>query len=137
MQEFSIDNLKLAYQTLKECNIDLKEMQSNSKMQEYIQDSCVKRFEYTLETALKLMKKYLKFQYGKSESELTINNIFRFMEGYGLISSFAKWSNYYAQRNSVAHEYNFSKVRKLLLIVDEFIEDVEFLINKFEIELGK
>lgn len=42
-----------------------------------IADSCVQRYEYTLETAWKLMKKYLKQTYGKSDEELTINNIFR------------------------------------------------------------
>lgn len=49
-------NLETAYRTLKECHDDyLKNL--DSPLIDYIADSCVKRFEYTLETAWKLAKK--------------------------------------------------------------------------------
>lgn len=50
------DNLESAYQTLTTCYNDYLKNQ-DSILVEYIADSCVKRFEYTLETAWKLAKK--------------------------------------------------------------------------------
>ena len=69
-------------------------------MREYIEDACVKRFEYTVETSWKIMKKYLKLEYGKSDLELTMNNIFRLMEGYGFVISWEKWREYYEKRKA-------------------------------------
>jgi len=95
-------------------------------------DSCIKRFEYTYETAWKTMKKYLKLVYNKREEELTMNNIFRFMEGYGFTESWLRWREYNTQRNNTAHEYNVEKARKLIQIIPEFLNDVQFLINKWD-----
>jgi len=100
-------------------------------MKEYIKDSLVKRFEYTIETAWKLMKKYLKLEYGKTDIELTVNNIFRFMEGYGFIKDWSKWKNYYSNRNNTSHKYNQNKANEILIIIDEFILDCDYLYNKF------
>ncbi|MBQ7450316.1 nucleotidyltransferase substrate binding protein [bacterium] len=66
---------------MKNCTKDYTDC-SDKKMCEYIEDACVKRFEYAVETSWKIMKTYLKLEYGKSESELTVNNIFRLMESY-------------------------------------------------------
>lgn len=126
----SIENLEKAYNTLLKCYNDY-EINKTSPLAEYICDSCVKRFEYTLETVWKLMKKYLKEQYSKTEEELTINNIFRFMEGYGFTNSWLNWKNYYEKRNNTAHEYSLEKSRILLEIIPDFIADVEFLLKKW------
>ena len=95
-------------------------------------DSCVKRFEYTFETAWKTMKKYFKLQYSKKEEELTMNNIFRFMESYGFAESWLKSKEYYRQRNNTSHEYNIEKSQELLNIIPKFLEDVEYLIKKWD-----
>lgn len=125
------DNLEKSYKTLLKCYLDYQENQ-NSALAEYIEDSCVKRFEYTLETAWKLMKKMLIKKYGKDESELTINNIFRFSEGYGYCKNWETWKLYYQKRNNTAHEYNLEKSRELVKIIPEFLADVEFFIAEFK-----
>ena len=94
-------------------------------------DSCVKRFEYTFETAWKTMKKYFKLQYSKKEEELTMNNIFRYMESYGFAQSWLRWKEYYRQRNNTSHEYNIEKSRELLKIIPDFLIDVDFLLKKW------
>ena len=131
--EFSITALKDAFLTLQEANTDRK-YAVDAKNKLYIQDACVKRFEYTIETAWKLMKKFLKLQYGKSEKGLTINNIFRLMEGYGFITNWENWERYYEARNMTSHEYNIVKAREILDIVDDFVVDVEYLIIQFDKE---
>lgn len=127
----SIENMENAYITLKTCYEDYVQNQ-NSQFIDYISDSCVKRFEYTLETAWKLQKKILQKKYAKPDVELTINNVFRYMEGYGFIKSWEVWRDYYKKRNDTAHEYSIVKSRKLLDIIPDFIEDVEYLINKLK-----
>ena len=126
-----ITNLENAYNTLSECYKDYGDNQDSVFLQ-YIADSCVKRFEYTLETAWKLMKKLLIKKYGKTDSELTMNNIFRFMQGYGYTEDWERWKIYYEKRNNTAHEYSIEKSRKLIELIPEFIKDAEFLISKLK-----
>lgn len=95
-------------------------------------DSCVKRFEYTFETLWKTMKKYFKLQYSKKEEELTMNNIFRFMESYGFAESWLKWKEYYRQRNNTSHEYNIEKSREIIKIIPDFLKDTDFLLKKWD-----
>ena len=82
------------------------------------------------------MKRILKKIYGKSEEELTVNNTFRFMQGYKFISNWENWKNYYKKQNNTAHEYNLEKSRKLLEIIPDFIEDAEFFISKLQEKLS-
>ena len=101
-------------------------------MKNIVADSCIQRYEYTIETSWKMMKRYLKLEYGKSDVELTINNIFRFMAGYGMIPNWENWKNYYAHRNDTSYEYNPEKARELLETIPGFIVDVEYLIASLE-----
>lgn len=130
--ELDIENLRKALQSLKKAYNVYCAGNSDPEMCDIYADSCVKRFEYTFETSWKIMKKYFKLQYRKTEAELTMNNIFRFMEGYGFTTSWLKWKEYYAKRNNTAHEYNIEKSRKLLIIIPDFIEDVECMLNKWD-----
>lgn len=128
-KEFNTDNLKKCINTLEICYIDYKEA-NNEKIKEYIKDSCIKRFEYSVEISWKLMKRFLKLKYGRSEQELTINNIFRLMEGYGFITSWQDWKDYYSKRNDTSHEYNQEKAEEILNIIEKFIKDEKFLYEK-------
>lgn len=130
--ELDIEALRNAKKSLEKAyNVYVTEI-DNVDMCDIVADSCVKRFEYTFETAWKVMKKYFKLQYSKTESELTMNNIFRFMEGYGFTSSWLKWKEYYAQRNNTAHEYNLNKSRNLITLIPDFLSEVETLLNKWD-----
>ena len=130
----SISNLEEAYNTLNSCYNDYK-INIDSPLVEYIEDSCIKRFEYTLETAWKLVKKVLIQKYGKTEQELSMNNIFRFMQGYGYAEDWERWRNYYQKRNETAQEYNLVKSRALLILIPDFIKDIEFLTAKLKEDL--
>ena len=109
----------------------------NEELTSIIADSCIQRYEYTLETAWKLMKKYLKLVYGKSDEELTVNNIFRLMSGYNMIGDWENWKEYYIKRNDTAHEYNIEKSRSVLAIIPRFIADAEILVASFNNAAGR
>ena len=103
--EVSIKNLVSAAQTLKTSMQKLEE-HKHCDFADMLEASCIKRFEYTLEIARKTMKRVLKNIYGKSEEELTVNNVFRFMQGYKFIPNWENWRVYYEKRNNTALEYN-------------------------------
>ena len=102
------------------------------KIKDYIKDSCIKRFEYTYETSKKIMNKFLKKEYDKSEKDLTINNIFREMYGLDLIKNFENWADYREKRNFTSHEYNEKYTDSIIAVIPDFISDVEYLINQLE-----
>lgn len=129
--ELDLSNLKNSLSTLTECYQDYVS-QSDEKIKNYIKDSCVKRFEYTYETAKKIMNKFLKKEYDKSEKELSINNIFREMYGLDLIENFENWVDYREKRNFTSHEYNDSQTYVILDLVPQFINDVKYLISGLE-----
>ena len=82
------------------------------------------------------MKKYLKLVYGKSDEELTVNNIFRLMSGYNMIGDWENWKEYYIKRNETAHEYNIEKSRSVLTVIPRFIADAEILVASFKKAAG-
>lgn len=129
--ELNLNVLKKSLATLKDCYKDLTE-QKDEKIKTYIKDSCVQRFEYTYETAKKIMNKFLKKEYDKQEKDLTINNIFREMFALGLIKNFEHWAGYREKRNLTSHEYNIELTYPIIDIVPEFIEDVDFLTKSLE-----
>lgn len=129
--ELNLNVLKKSLETLKDCYKDLTE-QKDEKIKTYIKDSCVQRFEYTYETAKKIMNKFLKKEYDKQEKDLTINNIFREMFALGLIKNFEHWAGYREKRNLTSHEYNIELTYPIIDIVPEFIEDVDFLTESLE-----
>lgn len=131
MTEFKIDALRQSLNTLKEAWVAYQNNKDDG-LTSIIADSCVQRYEYTLETAWKLMKKYLKQTYGKSDEELTVNNIFRLMSGYNMIGDWENWKEYYLKRNETAHEYNIEKSRGVLLLIPSFIDDAERLVSSFD-----
>ena len=103
--ELNLNILKNSFETLKECYTDYLS-QKDTKIKEYIKDSCIKRFEYTYETSKKIMNKYLKKEFDKTEQDLSINNIFRQMYGLNLIENFENWVDYREKRNDTSHEYS-------------------------------
>lgn len=133
--EISIENLISASETLK-TSMQKLEQNKSCDFVDMLEDSCIKRFEYTLEIARKTMKRVLKLVYGKSEEELTVNNTFRFMQGYNIILNWENWRDYYEKRNNTAHEYNLEKSRKLLEIIPDFIADVDILIKNLKEKLN-
>ena len=77
-----------------------------------------------------VLKKHAALHFLTKDEELTMNNIFRFMEGSGFIHSWVKWREYYDRRNDTSHEYNQVKALVILGMIDDLVEDCEFLYKK-------
>lgn len=63
--ELDIEALRKAEISLEKAYSVFLEGDNDEEMRAIYADSCVKRFEYTFETAWKTMKKYFKLQYSK------------------------------------------------------------------------
>ena len=122
--ELDLTNIKNAISTLEEA-INYYNTDVEQPIKNMYADSCIQRFEYTYELSWKIMKKYLKLFFNKTEQELTIKNIFRYMQGYGLIKDWTKWVEYNDARNNTAHEYNFNKAQFVLTVLKTFLDDVK------------
>lgn len=133
--EFKTEVLEKSLQTLREAWTAYQNNKDET-LSSIIADSCIQRYEYTLKTSWKLMKKYLKLVYEKSDEELTVNNIFRLMSGYNMIGDWENWKEYYLKRNETAHEYNIEKSRSVLTAIPRFINDVEILAASFNKAAG-
>ncbi|MFT7087553.1 MAG: nucleotidyltransferase substrate binding protein (TIGR01987 family) [Rickettsiales bacterium] len=132
--EIDLVNLEKSLKTL----IEGFEKFKNSKdkdLEILLEDGCIQRFEYVIDIAWKTMKKFLKVQYGKSEEELTVNNIFRLMQGFELINNWEDWKGYYQKRNESSHEYNIEKSRAVIVIIPKFINDANLLLKNLKTEL--
>ena len=129
--ELNLSLLKDSFKTLKECYADLSSQQ-DEKLKVYIKDSCVKRFEYTYESARKIMSRFLKKEYDKTEKDLSVNNVFREMYNLGYLKNFENWVMYREKRNITSHEYNLEETYGIIDIIPQFIEDTEFLIIQLE-----
>lgn len=129
--ELDLSLLQNNLNTLIECFHDYQ-IENNEKFKEYIKDSCIKRFEYTYETSKKMMNKYLKKEYDKTEKDLSINNIFREMYALDLIQNFEKWVKYREKRNFTSHEYNENYSLEIIEIIPDFINDVKYLLEKLQ-----
>lgn len=134
-EEINLENLEKSLKTLvdgfakfeKELDFELKLL---------LEDGCIQRFEYVWEMAWKTMKKFLKKEYGKSDAELKMENIFRLMAGYGFTKNWENWKNYCDKRNDSSHEYSLEKSREIIKIIPSFIDDATTLLENLKVELG-
>jgi nucleotidyltransferase substrate binding protein (TIGR01987 family) len=133
-EEINLENLEKSLKTLME-GFEEFTKSSESKLKILLEDGCIQRFEYVLEISWKTMKKFLKVQYGKSEEELTVNNIFRLMGGFGFINNWEDWKDYYKKRTDSSHEYNIEKSRAIISLIPKFINDANLLLKNLKIEL--
>ena len=126
-----LTNIKNAIITLEEA-INYYNTDVEQPIKNMYADSCIQRFEYTYELSWKIMKKYLKQFFNKSEQELTMKNIFRYIQGYGLIKDWTKWVEYNEAGNNTFHEYNFNKAQFVLTVLQTFLEDVKYFVTCLE-----
>lgn len=132
--QIDISVLDEALKTLRE-GYNLYLDNKGSQFDTALQDSCIKRFEYTYETVKKIMNKYLKYEFDKTD--LPINNVFREVYGLGLIEDYERWVGYRVRRNDTSHEYNLVKAREIIEILDSFIKDVDYFLTNLKKSLSK
>lgn len=97
-----------------------------------VRDSVIQRFEYTYSFALKMLKRFLE-QTSEEVEEIdhfTFNQLIRTANEKGLLlGNLETWTKYRAKRNMTSHTYDEAKALEVVSIMDNFITEVEFLLN--------
>lgn len=124
----SLSTLIFAYDAYKE-----------DKKNALIRDAVVKRYEYTYETALKMIKRRLK-ETILSEANINSMNFNDFIrtanEANLLSNTLSQWQSYREQRNATSHTYSAHKAEALFSILSQFIAEMKFLLQSLN-ELNK
>ena len=92
--------------------------------QEAVQDSLIKRFEYTLEVAWKICKKHLEEEGFAEAATGSPKSIIRLAAQRNLINNPETWFNYLQFRQDTSHDYSSDKAEAVLDIAESFYEDV-------------
>lgn len=92
--------------------------------QEAVQDSLIKRFEYTLEVAWKICKKHLEDEGFTEAASGSPKSIIRLAAQRNLVSNPETWFNYLQFRQDTSHDYSSDKAEAVLDVAEDFYEDV-------------
>lgn len=121
----NFDQFKKAINRFKEMQDAYKDVTADRTKieQDAIQDSLVKRFEYTLETAWKSCKRYLKEEGFLEASTGSPKSIMRLAGEAGIIGNVENWIHYINARQSTYHDYSEQKAKEILAVADDFYKD--------------
>ncbi len=125
---------------LKKCNLALTRAYSylnryseNDVEYEIYRSAVIKEFEIILEQSGKLLKKILRayLHSNRAVDRLVFKDIFRQAGLHGLLSidEVQRWLKYRDNRNSTSHNYGAFLANETLILIEEFIIDVEHLIE--------
>jgi len=133
-----MDKIDTTY--LKKCNLALKrassELTKHSEddfMYEMYRSATIKEFEIILEQSGKLLKKVLRvyFHSNKEVDKLVFKDIFRQAGLHSLlnIEEVERWLEYRDNRNSTTHDYGVYLANETLILIEQFMIDVDKLIE--------
>lgn len=134
----NIEYLKRCLETLKKSYEMIQTTNEGTIEYEMYRNSLVKGFEMTLEQSGKLLKKRLVpyFASKKNVDTLTFKDVFRHALKFSLITEkeAENWFKYRDNRNSTAHDYGRAFAEQTIILIDDFIRDVERLMEVIENE---
>ena len=92
--------------------------------QEAVQDSLIKRFEYTLEVAWKTCKRHLEEEGFAEAATGSPKSIIRLASQRGFITNPEAWFNYLRFLQDTSHDYSSDKAEAVLDVAEDFYKDV-------------
>jgi len=131
--KISTEHLQRCVSTLAQSLKMLNNYQPQSLEYDVLRNAVVKGFELTLETAGKLLKKTLKAYLSnpREADSLVFKQVFRHAHKHGLLTSdeVTRWFSYRDNRNTTAHDYGEGFAEDTLVLLPQFILDVDKLIE--------
>lgn len=105
--------------------------------QEAVQDSLIKRFEYTLEVAWKTCKRHLEEEGFAEATTGSPKSIIRLAAQQKLVDDPEAWFSYLRFRQDTSHDYSSDKADAVLDIAEDFYQDVTKLYQGMTGEQGR
>ena len=114
------------------------EVYNSNKNDLIARDSMIQRFEYTYSISLKMIKRYFAngaFVFENIEG-MTFNEMIRQANKMGLLrSNLEKWNDFRQKRNLTSHTYDEEVAKSVALIIEDFAQEAEFLLDKLKEKL--
>ncbi len=133
MKQIDTTYIKKCNQALQKANLEIKKYSQDDFMYEMYRSAIIKEFEIILEQSGKLLKKVLRayFHSNKAVDKLLFKDIFREAGLHSLLSidEVERWLIYRDNRNSTAHDYGVNLADEILVLIEQFIKDVDRLIE--------
>jgi nucleotidyltransferase substrate binding protein (TIGR01987 family) len=126
-----VSQLSNALKTLQEAIVEYDKDKNNS----FVRDSLVKRFEYTYEFSIRMLKRYLSAtQADISQDELvSFKKLIRIgLDKKLLKSSVEKWSEYRDARNLTSHTYKLKNAESVISVAFDLAKEVEEYVSELE-----
>jgi nucleotidyltransferase substrate binding protein (TIGR01987 family) len=129
-----LTNFKKAVITLEKAFIEFRQHSHSTLMR----DGVIQRFEYTYESAWKLIKRYLEEEMGETDADTySKRELFRHAAEAKLIQDPEQWFLYHQNRNITSHTYNEIEAEKVFDTAVLFEKDVKNLLIELEKRLNK
>jgi len=125
--EKALQQLETSYSYL---NSDLAK--KDIKLREQFRAATIKAFEYTYEISVKMIRRQLvQISANPTElSELSFPDLIRTAADSGLIKDVSSFRIYRERRIITGHIYNANKAEEIISIMNGFITDMHFLLDK-------
>jgi len=127
---FDYSSLENASKRLEEV---LKRYNQNT-LDDAIRDSVIQRFEFTYAITLKTIRKYFIERAFVIEdvNQMSFNDMIRTANQLKILKSDLElWTKFREMRNLTSHTYNEELAQKVVDVVPEFYEEVEYIIKFF------
>jgi nucleotidyltransferase substrate binding protein (TIGR01987 family) len=115
-----------ALESLKEALDLYYAAEHDEKLRKALRDSCIQRFEYSIELSWKLSMKLLGSNVKAAKPAI------REMARNDLISSPALWFSFIDARNSSSHSYDENVARNVFSVIEKFYPEAVMLGKKLE-----
>jgi nucleotidyltransferase substrate binding protein (TIGR01987 family) len=98
-----------------------------NQLKDAVKESLLQRFEYTMDLAWKIAKRYLReYQGFDTQSEMGPKPVIRLCAELGMLNA-EKWLHYLEDRNMISHDYSGAKANVVLESIPEFFKEVNRL----------
>lgn len=97
-----------------------------------VRDSAIKRFEYTYELSVKMLRRYLEMSedVAGSVDEVSSKDLIRLGAEKGCIEDPERWFQYREARNITSHAYDEEKADSIYAVLPAFAKDAQGLLEQ-------
>jgi nucleotidyltransferase substrate binding protein (TIGR01987 family) len=99
---------------------------------QFARSAVIQVFETTVESAWKIMQRWVKINADKSIAQKPKRELFRTAHDSGLIADVENWWNYYDARNRTSHTYHEEVAEEVYKTAKRFRDDLKDFIKRLE-----
>ena len=105
---------------------------SDSFEYRFARSAVIHVFEITIESAWKMMQRWVKINADKAIAQKPKRELFRISAGSGLIADAEQWWKYYDSRNKTSHTYHEEVAEEVFAIAKQFRDDLNDFMARLE-----